>query len=297
MTPPSIHDYPSFAAYVRLRRMRSTPFSVRRASVAAGLPEGTWGSLENGRLPRPSPANLHAIAHVLVVRTWPLALVAGIKPASPLNRLAGLLTDQLPQPEWWNIRGGAFMRFARESAGRNYETVAKTWLTKWPAIPALGSIDAWEALEAQGILPSLPSPPPQARQPQPKKDLAKLSGAWWWAILDAAVNDDQQALYLLPGFAVVVGEAHPEIARKSDELTAWEQLVGAYRQSHSRKPEDFDDAAYFAVSVQVAQDMLSEAGVETASQRLARISAVWEKLTQEQQEHVVAITADLAKHN
>ncbi len=96
---------------------------------------------------------------------------------------------------------------------------------------------------------------------------------------------------------MAVGEAHLEIARKSDELAAWERLVDAYRQSHSLKPEAFDDAAYFAGSAVVAQDMLAEATVETASQRLARISAVWEKLTQDQQEHVVAITEDLSKRN
>ncbi len=297
VTMPSairVHDYPSFASFVRLARIETTQASVQKASVAAGFPATSWASLESGRFPRPSSTKLHAIARVLGIRPWPLAIIAGIK-GSALSQIGGLLTDRLPQAPWWNLRGGNFVRLVRESEDRDYEAVIKRWQERWPAIPALGSVAAWRIIESEGVVPPLPAPP-TAFQAAPTADLAKLDGAWWWALLDAVSGDATTAFYLVPAAAVVTGGAVIAIARKMDEKAAWDQLLDAYRQSYTKNPEAFDDAKYFAVAVRVAQAMRESAAIETSAQRLSRIAAVWESLSREQQEHVVAIVADLSKH-
>jgi len=291
----SIHEYPSLAAYVRLRRMEATHLSVRHASLSARLPEGTWGSIENGRLPRPSIQKLNAIARILEVRPWPLAILAGTKPVSPLNRIGGLIMDHLPPPEWWARRAGSFIAMARQEAGRTHDLAARCWTEQWPAIPALASEGAWKIMETQGVLPALPAAPPSTRQPIPTQNLAQASGAWWWAIMWAVIGDPERALYLLPGIGVVSGVAHPEIAEKCDESDAWRTLVQAYRSAHHRKPESFDDSVYYAVAREVATALQAHATDETAGQRLARISAVWDRLSSAQQAHVVAIAEDLSE--
>lgn len=290
MSTLSVHDYPSFASFVRDRRMSSTAYSVQKASLAAGFPPTTWSSIEGGRYPRPSRDKLHAVARVLDVRPWPLALIAGTKPK--LQRLGGLITDRLPQAEWWNLRGGAFVRLAREKAGLSLEVATQRWRERWPAIPALGSVSAWDILESKGLVPKLPAPP-VAFMPDPPNDIAKLSGAWLWSILDAATGDPQTAFYLLPGLSVVVGEADHGVAVKSDESAAWDRLAQAYRECHTTRPESFDDAKYFETALVVAREMGTSAGLETASQKLARITAVWNQLNAEEQDHVVGIVEGL----
>lgn len=297
VTMPSairVHDYPSFASFVRLARSELTEYSVQKASVAAGFPATSWASLESGRFPRPSAAKLHAIARVLGIRPWPLAIIAAVR-GSTLSQIGGLITDRLPQAPWWNLRAGAFIRLVRESAERDYESVVKRWQERWPAIPALGSVVAWRIIESEGVVPPLPAPP-TAFQATPARNLGKLDGAWWWALLDAAAGDSATAFYLVPGLAVVTGEAVIASAQKMDEKASWDQLLDAYRLSYTKNPEGFDDAKYFAVAVRVAQAMRESAAVETSAQRLSRITTVWDSLSREQQEHVVAIVADLSKH-
>jgi len=292
----SIHDYPSLASFVRRRRMvHRSDLSVRKASIAAGWPESTWGSIENGRLPRPGFQKLHAVAGIIKVRAWPLAIIAGIRPVSRLNRLGGLIMESLPQSDWWNIRGAQFVSRARQQAGRNYDQVVARWRTEWPLVSELDSIDPWKHLESRGILPRLPSAPKSSRQPSPSNNFAQLSGAWWFAILDAAVGDPELAFYLLPGLAFVMGEAHPEIARKADETLAWERLVESYRACYTTKPEAFNDATYFESALTVARNMMSTANTETGSQKLARIAEKWSRLTPNQQDHVVSIVEDLGR--
>lgn len=291
----SIHEYPSFAAFVRFRRMSSTSLSVRRSSIAAGLPESTWGSLENGQFPHPTPAKLHAIARVMGIRPYPLMLMSSAH-ESGIKRLGGIVLEKLSVPSrWWNLRGGEFIRLARENASRDYETAVKNWQERWPAISVLNSVTAWKTMESEGIVPRLP-PPPSNLEPKPGTGLETLSGAWLWSLLAAAIGDPEQAYYLLPGFMYVMGRAGDRrTAQMMDETAAWTDLSQAYTRCYTRSPESFDNAAYFAVAADVAEAMRAAAAIETSAQRLARITAVWDGLSREQQEHVVAITEDLAK--
>lgn len=288
------HDYPSFASFVRLYRMEHhTTLSVRAASIAAGFPEGTWSSVENGRWPRPASPKLHAIAHVLGVRPWPLAIIAGPKKeTSSLNRIEEIVLDRLTLPTSWGaLQGGAFLRRSRRK--RPLAMVVAHWAERWPRIPGM-DVEAWNAIETKGILPPLPEPP-MPFQPPPGSRLDTLSGGWLWAFLDAATGDSQWAYYLLPGLSLAMGKSHPTVAQAADDKALWDSLAQAYSRSHTQQPEAFDDAGYYTEAVAVARAMQEAASTATSSQRLARISAVWETLTQEQQEHIMAVTEDLGK--
>ena len=72
---------------------------------------------------------------------------------------------------------------------------------------------------------SLPLAPASARQPAPGKHLSRIGGAWWWALLDAAVGDPEAAYALVPGLAVAVGEAEAATARATHESDQFERLA------------------------------------------------------------------------
>ncbi len=292
----NIHDYPSLAAYVRLRRMAHTTLSVRGASGSAGFPSATWGSIESGRLPRPSFSNLHAIARVLGVRPWPLALIAGSKPLGRLSRIGELVTDHLPTENWWDQRGAAFLRSVRESRSRTLDEVADTWAANWPAIPEFADPSAWTELERSGKAPELPKAPAKTRQPAPGHSIQTFAGGWWWALLSAACGDPEGGYYFVPAMGVVLGEAEIKVARAMDDSSSFERLVAAYESSRTPgRPETFDDRQYFALAEEVAHEMSAEGDTETPGQRLLRVETAWGDLSADQQEHVVALVEDLAR--
>lgn len=293
MSIQSIHDYPSLAAFVRLRRMQSTSLSVRKASVAAGFAENTWSSLEGGHQQHPSHESLHAIARVLGMRPYPLALIAGAQSQSPLKKIGGLF---LPAHPWWRERGGNFLRQARQD--RTLDTVAEYFRTRWPLIPELADPVVWDTLERTGTLPSLPIPPVKL-EPRPGTRLDTMSGGWLWALLDAAVAEPERAYYLLPGLMYAVGRApDSRLALAMDDLKAWTTLAETYTHCYTRHPEAFDDAEYYKVAARVADTMQSAAQVATAGQRLIRFTAIWANLSQEQQEHLLGLAEELGtRHN
>ena len=292
---PSIHDYPSLAAFVRLRRMRATSLSVRKASSAAGFAESTWSSLEGGHQQHPSHESLHAIARVLVIRPYPLALIAGAHSSrSPLKKIGGLFLSFSPAHPWWRERGGNFLRHARQ--GRTLDTTTTYFQAQWPLIPELADSNNWDAMERTGTLPSLPIPPVKL-EPRPTARLDTMSGGWLWALLDAACGDPERAYYLLPGLMYAIGRApDSRLAQAMDDLAAWNALSQSYTRCYTRQPEAFDDAAYFEAAARVAQAMRESASIETSAQRLSRITTIWDSLSREQQEHVVAIVSDLSQH-
>ncbi len=290
----NIHEYPSLAAFLRLRRM-ATQYSVRKASIAAGFPSSTWGSLENSRMPKPSFENLHDIARVLKIRPWPLALIAGTKPRGKM--LGEYILEKLPVPHWWDQRGGNFLRLVREANDRTIEDVTKKWQVDWPAIPELSDPNAWEELERSGQLPPLPRAPIKSRQPTPGGSIQILSGGWWWSLLTAASGDSESAIYLLPGLVVILGKTGSKVASLMDDLRSFERLVDvAYKDPLSTR-ETFNDAKYFSVALEVARDMKEHAVSETQGQRLRRIEQSWGLLSYEQQDRIVALVEDLTKGN
>ncbi len=297
-SPVSMHDYPSLAAFVRLRRMSATSLSVRAASSAAfSGKEDTWGALESGRLPRTNLRYLHAIAQILALNPWPLAIIGGNKPGLKLLRVGDLLMPRLPQSPWWNLRAGSFIRLVRESSGHSLENTAKAWETHWPTIPALSEPTAWETMESQGLLPNLPVAPGWAKQPSPTKNLATASGGWWWALLWAVCGDPEWAYYLLPGLSVAAGEAIGQIASGMDAQKYFEHLIAAYKAAYATHPETFEDEKYFAAAIEVARDMQRSAGAETATQRLLRVESAWNHLSAEQQSYIASLVEDLTKKN
>ena len=297
---PKIYEYPSLAAFIRTFRMHHTPLSIRAASVAAGFPVGSWGPHESGHLVHPSLKKIHGIAHALGVRPWPLAIIAGIS-ETPLHRLGSLVLDHaLPTSSqvWWNQRGGAFLRCAR--GDQALTTVASRWAQKWPHIPMLANPQAWEILETTGILPPLPPPPPPLRSQIPPSPLRQVPGPWLWAVLDAATGDEVRAYYLLPGLALAMETANRDTAAACEDLTSWNVLADAFARCHAVKPavETFDDLQYFTAAQTLADTMRLAAEHMTSEQRLAQMTAIWESLSKEQQEHLLGLAEELGtRHN
>lgn len=278
----SPHNTPTLAAWVRAMRTRRE-LSARGIAHRLGWPEGTWASLEGGRVRSLTAQRVAALADLLGVHPWPLAILSNARPGrAPLDAVAARVVAAHPWPHpWWRERGAAFLRMARND--RSVASVAASWVSRWPAIPGLGEPEFWRNLETRGYLPD-------------GTGLDRAPAPWVHGLLAAIIDDDDAGLYLLPGYWFAVGRADRAVADAFGGTEAYDQLASAYRQCYVRHgtEQQFDDGAYFRAAASVAEHLRESARQPTAMQRLTRITDAWPYLSPQDQEHVVAIVLGLA---
>lgn len=308
---------PTIADWVATYRRR-LHLSYRECEARSGVPFGTWSSIENRRIVRPSLPVTAALARGFGLPGLVGAVVGGYADdppgVSPLAQgwmLSKFLSGRAAPTEFLNEVAQEWLRDIVSGQSDHWLSVPLAWSKHgWHESYPL-SPEEWEHLLSAGRTP------PSWSAPWGDRGLVDLPGVVWWALTDCAGGSPVDAAALV----FVFGRVPQELAQSVDEFELWKQwqtacadvvqsavgerldverlrqrMTDAALDSHSLKPLPAAPAVRSSAAEDGGPKPASPAAAEGDDDPLwHELSRLWSALSPAQREAVVSLVRTMGR--